>query len=72
MTSNVLGGIVSVVAGLIIIAGLIYLWYRYRKEATSEKPASGWLQFFMFCGILAGFGLVTGGANSMTTVNPYT
>ncbi len=71
MKCNILGGTISVIVGLVIIAGLIYLWYRYRKDATPEKPASGWLQFFMFCGICTGFGLVTGGVNSMSTVNPY-
>ena len=65
-------GIVSIVIGILLVVGLIYLWWWLdNKRAPEKPPLSGWFKFGMFIGIASGVGMVTGGINKLAPVNPY-
>lgn len=69
---NTGAGIVSIIIGIILFAGLIYLWWWLDNRRDASKPKiSGWAKFGMFLGIFSGAGMISGGITKMGTVNPY-
>ena len=65
---NTGAGIASIIIGLILFVGLIYLWWWLDNKRDPSKPKiSGWAKFGMFIGIASGLGMVTTGITTMST-----
>ena len=65
---NIGAGIASIIIGIILFVGLIYLWWWLDNKRDPERSKiSGWAKFGMFIGIASGLGMVTTGITNMST-----